>query len=248
MRIANRVEYVWSERQDRYIVVRKKSIIWIGKIAVCKGASAQQNQLAQSQTDFYNTLSQDYGTQFANQNAILSTLTKSLNPIIAAGPNQFGFSKGETNALNSEAIQGTGQQYNNASQTLRANQAALGGGNSMLPSGVASQESQQLATAGANQGASELLGIQNAGWQQGYNMYESAVGQLGGVAGMYNPNGVAGAANGAGSAAGSSWNQIAQENQAADPWNAILGAVGGAAGSFLGGKAFANMTGGSSGN
>ena len=228
MRITKSAEFIWSSKQDKYLLVkRNSSIIWT-KVAWCKGASAAQNNLANSQSQFYNTLQSDYGQQFANQNAILGTLTNTLNPIIQAGPNQFGFSQGETNALNSQAIQGTGQQYNNAAASLKANQAAEGGGNALLPSGVASSQQASLAAQGANQASSELLGIQNAGYQQGHSQYEQAVGQLGGVASQYNPNGVAGAANSAGSSAFGSATEVNKENQAASPWGIISPLIGGA--------------------
>lgn len=233
MRINLAVQYQWSERQDRYIVVRRKSINWTNSVDLCKGASAQQSQLADSQQSFYNTLSNDYNTQFSQQNAILGTLQNSLNPIIQAGPNQFGYNTSEVNTLNSQAIQGTGQQYANASQALKANQAAEGGGNIPLPSGVQSQQQAGLASSAANQASNQLLGIQNAGYEQGHQQYESAIGQLGGVAGMYNPNGVAGAANQGGGVANSEANTVTQLNNAASPWNLVGGILGGAASAGL---------------
>ena len=235
MRISSRREYLWSDRQQKYILLLDLSEKWTGPVAWGKGASAQQTQLADSQQNFYNTLSSDYSQQFASQNAILNTLQTSLNPIIAAGPNQYGYSKGETNTLNSQAIQGTGQQYANAQKSLAENQAAAGGGNALLPSGVAAQQKQQVASAAANQASSQLLGIQQAGYQQGYNQYQSAVGQLGGVAGMYNPNGTAGSANSAGGVANSEANAVSQANNAASPWNLVGGILGGAASAFTGG-------------
>ena len=234
MRITTKIEYVWSEKQNRYLLLSEKWTNWFGPVAFAKGASAQQTDLANSQQQFYNTMTNDYNQQFANQNAILGTLQKSLNPIIAGGPNQFGFSEGQTNSLNSSAIQNTGQQYANAAKAANENMAAAGGGNSYLPSGVQAQQKSQLASTAANQASNQLLGIQQAGWNQGYNTYESAIGQLGSVASQYNPTGYSGAATGAGTAAGNSWNQIQQENQAANPFNAILGAAGGAASSYLG--------------
>jgi hypothetical protein len=229
MRIIRRAEYLWSDKQDRYITLRILSTKWTGPVMFAKGASAQQQSIGNSQQNFYNTLSQDYGQQFASQNAILGSLTKALNPIISAGPNQFGFSNGETNSLNSQAIQGTGQQYNAAKQNLAAQQAASGGGNAVLPSGVQQQQTAGLATSAANQTSNQLLGIQQAGYQQGNQQFNQAVGQLGGVASQYNAAGFAGQATGAGSAASSTANQIAQENNAASPWGLIGGILGGAA-------------------
>jgi hypothetical protein len=242
MWITQKAEFIWSDKQSKYLLVKRKSIFWTGPILLCKGASSQQTSLADSQQNFYNTLSSDYSTQFANQNSILSTLKNSLNPIISAGPNQFGYNAAETNNLNSQAIQGTGQQYANASKSLRANQAAQGGGNSLLPSGVSSQQQAGLASSAANQASGQLLGIQQSGYQQGHNDYESAIGQLGGVAGMYNPNGTASAANSAGSTANSEANAVSQANNAASP----LSMLGGMAGSLMGGFGNLDTAGGSS--
>ena len=219
--------YIWSERQQRYLLLKWSSSKWT-EVVLCKGASSQQQNLAASQTAFYNTMTQDYSTQFANQNAILGTLTQSLNPIIAAGPNQMGFNNAELTNLNSQALQGTGQSYANASQALKENQAASGGGNSYLPSGVQSQQQAGLASAAANQESNQMLGIQQAGYAQGNSMYESAVGQLGGVAGMYNANGTASSANSAAGAADSEANAVQAANQ--QGLNNLTGLASGAMG------------------
>ena len=226
--------YLWSSTQNRYIIVRDVRRPFFGQIALAKGASAQQTDIANSQQNFTNQLMSNYSQQFASQNAILGTLQNSLNPIVNAGPNQFGFSKAETNNLNSQALQGTGQQYANASKALGQQQAAQGGGNSYLPTGAQAQQQAGLAANAANQSSSQLMGIQQAGYQQGYNQYQSAVGQLGGVAGMYNPTGYAGEANTSGSDAANTANQVAQLNNEASPWNLVGGILGGAASAFAG--------------
>ena len=233
MHISTKRELIWSDKQNRYILLRDLRRPLFGQVAWCKGASSQQTDLANSQQNFYNTLSSDYSQQFANQNAILSTLQSSLNPIVQAGPNQFGFSTAETNNLNAQALQGTGQQYNNASKALGAQQAAQGGGNAYLPTGAQSAQQAGLAAGAANQASNQLLGIQQAGYQQGHNNYEAAIGQLGGVAGMYNPTGYAGSANQAGGVANSEANEVTQLNNAASPWNLVGGILGGAAGAGL---------------
>ena len=235
MRISSKREYLWSSFQDRYILLRDLSEKWTGPVAFAKGASSQQTALADSQTAFYNQMTSDYSQQFANQSAILGTLQNTLNPIIAAGPNQFGFNTAETNNLNSQAIQGTGQQYNNAQKALGAEQAAQGGGNSYLPSGAQAAQQAGVASAYANQASNQLLGIQQAGYQQGYNQYQSAIGQLGGVAAQYNPTGYASSANSAGSTANSEANAVAQANNAASPWNLVGGILGGVASGLTGG-------------
>lgn len=234
MRIHTKLEYVWSGSDYVLELEEGFDLPENGQLGLCKGATQQQNDLADSQTKFYNTLSTDYGTQFANQSAILSSLQKSLQPTVDAGPSQYGYSTGQTNNLNSTAIQGTAQQYQNAQKALQNQQAARGGGNLMLPSGVDAQNNASLAASGANQTSSELLGIQNAGYAQGNQNYTNAINQLGGVAGQYNPNGYAGSATSAGNSAGDTLNTIQKANAASSPWGAIGGLLGGVAGSFAG--------------
>lgn len=235
MRITQKAEYVWSDKQSRYLLVKRVSSINRTEVALCKGASSAQTNLANSQSNFYNTLQTDYSTQFGQQSAILGSLQKTLSPIVNAGPNQFGFSAAQTNNLNSSAIQNTAQGYANASQALKENQAASGGGNTLLPNGAQSAQQGALASSAANNQSNQLLGIQQAGYQQGNANFNNAVGQLGGVAAQYNPTGFSNSATGAGNAAASEQNTITQENNAASPWNLVGGILGGAASAFGGG-------------
>lgn len=235
MKITTRAEYQWSDRQQRYILLRDK-FHYSENVALCKGASQQQNDLASSQTAFYNTLQSDQASQFANQQNVLTSLQNTLNPIVSAGPNQYGFNAAETNNLNSSVINNTAGQYASAARQLGAQQAAAGGGNTLLPSGVAAQQQARLAAGSAAQTASGLTGVQQAGYQQGLNQYNNATAQLSGVAGQYGSGaqGYAGSANTAGSNAGSTLETIQKENAAASPWNLVGGILGGAAQAGLG--------------
>jgi hypothetical protein len=236
MKITEFAEYIWSDRQARYILLRDKSSNWTGKVSLLKGASQQQEDLAASQAAFYNTMTADYNTTFASNQAILGNLTSALTPIMNAGPNQMGFNTAELNNLNSQALQGTGQSYANASQALREQQSATGGGNMYLPSGVQSQQEAGLASAAANQESNQLLGIQQAGYQQGYSMYNNAVSGLGGVANGYNPTNYSNSANSAAQGADTEANAVQAANQ--EGMNNLMGLATGAmggAGTALGG-------------
>lgn len=233
MRIHTRLDYQWSD--GKYVLVGEEGYDCEGLVAECKGADPAQTDLAASQSAFYKTLSNDYSQQFANQAAIQASLNTSLKPILDAGPGQFGYTKGETDALNSTAINGTATAFANAKRALQENQAAEGGGNAYLPSGVKSQQDETLASQGANQESSELLGIQNAGFQQGHETYENAVGQEQGLANSYNPNATASSANTSGSDAGATLKTINEENAASSPWGAIGGILGGGLSAFAGG-------------
>lgn len=232
MRVHTRIAYQWCDENQQYVLVSEEGFDCPETgLALCKGATDAQNNLATSQSNFYNTLSQDYGTQFANQSAILGSLNSALAPTVAAGASQFGYSPAQVNSLNSTAIQGTAQSYQNAQKALQNQQATQGGGNAYLPSGVAAQNNATLAGQGANQTSSELLQVQNAGYAQGNANYNNAVNALGGVASQYNPTGYSNSANSAGTSAGNTLNTIQQENTAASPLGIIGGLLGGVLGS-----------------
>lgn len=154
-------------------------------------------------------------------------------PIFAKGPNQQGFSQAELNTLNSGAATGVGEAFNAANQAVKENLASEGGGNNLLPSGVAEKAEQGLTTAGAGQLATEENQIQQANYQQGYNEFQAATNALMGTPSLFGTaNSGAGVATGAGEAANSTFNSIAQEN--ASPFNAVVGALGGIGGAVVG--------------
>ena len=237
MRIHTRLTY--QGRDDGYVLVDEDGFDYHGPLDLCKGASDQQNALAASQTAFTNTLQQDTATQFANQQAIQSSINQALEPVIAAGPNQFGYNQAELNNLNSNAVTGVAQSFANAKKGLQEGQAATGGGNALLPSGVQQQQNETLASQGAGQEANELLGIQNAGYTQGHAQFEDAIGQTQNLDNSLNATGFAGQANTSGADAGTTLSTIQTENAAASPMNAIGGILGGAASTVADG-----MTGG----
>lgn len=243
MLISLKSEYIWSDRLSRHILLRQKSINWTGPVLYMKGASQQQTDLANSQANFYNTMTKDYNTQFANQSAILSSLRNSLSPVLSGGINQYGFSTPEENALTSTAIQSNAQAARNVSQALRENQVAAGGGNVLLPTGAQEAQKGALAQQSADALSNSLLGIKQAGYQQGRQNYLSAVNALGGVASQYDPTAFAGQATGAGNAAFGSATEVNKENAAASPWNLVGGILGGAVGAGL--DAFTGGIGGS---
>ena len=245
MQVHSFVEFVWSERQGKYLLVRNRSINWTGEVFWMKGASDDQQKNADAASGISSTMMADYEKQFQNQSAILGALTKTLSPIVSAGPNQFGYTPGQVNALNSTSIQGTGQQYSNASRALKEQQAAQGGGTELLPSGVNTQVQGQLAASAANQQSDQLLGIQNAGWAQGNTNFNNAVGQEMAAAGMYNPTSFSGQGIGANQSAGSQYSDIQKADAAASPWGAIGGLLGGAIGGWASGGF--KMPGGSKG-
>ena len=190
------------------------------------GASSQQNQLASEQAAFYQQATAEATQTFQEQQGILKQMQSVYSPILAKGPNQQGFSAGERENLNAQAVQGTAQNFAAASRALGNKQAAQGGGNMTMPSGAQGEQQAQLAAAGAAQESGEESQINQADWQTGRQEFDQATSAMENTAGQYNATGFENAATGAGSAANTTMNDISQENTAA--FSAVTGAVQGA--------------------
>lgn len=202
------------------------------------GPTDAQTQLQQSQIDFYNNLQKQDATTFGQDQNILNQLQSVYSPILQKGPNQYGYTPDEENVLNTTATEGVAQNYRDASRSLRESQAAQGGGNDYLPVGSNQQTQAELASSAADQLSKEKLGIKTAGYQQGYNEFTQAAGNLLSTSQQLNPSTYASTANTAGSTASQTAQNIANENES---WMApLIGGVStiasGAAGSYLKGK------------
>lgn len=191
-------------------------------------ASDAQTTLENQQASFYTSLQSQDATVFGEDQNILNQVSATYSPILAAGPNQYGFSTAETNSLNTTATEGVATDYANANKALQENQAAQGGGNTYLPSGVSAQQSESLASSAAQQQATEQQQILQAGYTQGNTDFNNATTAMLGTAGLLNPDGSASTATSAGSAEGTTANQIASENES---WMAPLIGAAGAIGS-----------------
>lgn len=236
MRIHTKLEYQWDDTRSEYVLIHEEGYDLPdgSPIALCKGASDAQMDLAKSQKDFADALHNDYNTQFANQSAILGSLNKTLQPIVEAGIGQYGFTNAEDAAMRTQASAGTSATYNAAKRAAGQNMAAAGGGNEFLPTGAKAQTAAQIAQAAAQKESDQQLGITQAGYQQGRQNFANAVAAQQGVASQYNPLGYA---SGVTSANQSAYNMDEKNNElnnAASPWNAVGGILGGVAGSFLG--------------
>jgi hypothetical protein len=200
------------------------------------GATGAQTAIQSSQMQFMNQMMSEYGTVFGESQSILNSLSKTFEPILAAGPNQQGFSPAELASLETTATEGVGQNYANAAKALGEKQAAEGGGDAFIPSGAKSQLQEETATSAAQALSAEQEQITQANYATGRQNFYNAAGILGGTASELNPATFANATTNAGSAAGTTANQIAQENNS---WMGMVGGVlGGISGSTSSGASF----------
>lgn len=187
------------------------------------GATGAQVQLQNEQIQFYQQMQEMTAEQYANEQAIYQPMAAQFQSIFAKGPSQQGFSAAEVNDLNKTAIEGTARGYKQAAQALNEQDAA-GGGGEYLPTGAQEAAKAGMASSAAENLSNEETGIDEANWNQGYQEWLNAGSGLQAIAAGENPTGFANAATSAGSAASTTANDIAtQENS----WvNAAIGAVG----------------------
>jgi len=204
---------------------------------MCGGPTSTQQQLQQSESDFYQNQINAYNTAYSNFKDIQATLNQQFAPILAAGPGQFGFTPAETAALRTQATEGTAQGYAAAQQALQQRMATLGGGTNTInmAGGPMTQVQGQLASQAAAQQSQQQLGITTAGYQQGRANWQNAISGEQALAAGWNPNAFSGSATSAGGLASSEANTIAQQQN--QMWGSVLGALGGVAGSMAGGWA-----------
>jgi hypothetical protein len=196
------------------------------------GASPAQTQIQDEQLQAYTTAQQMTAQMYSAQQAIYAPMAKQFQSIFDKGPSQEGFSTEETNTLNAQAVQGTATNYSQAAKAVGEGMAAEGGGNDYTPSGGADQLKQEVANSAAGQESSQETQIKEADYNQGYAEWGAAAGGLDAIAAGDNPLGYEGAATSAGGAAGTTANQIAEEDNS---WiNAALGAAGAIGGAASG--------------
>jgi hypothetical protein len=179
------------------------------------GPSSSEKAIQASSQSFGTQMQANYGTLFAQQQDVLKSINRSLNPVVSAGPSQRGFSSAETSALQTKAINDASAATRNAQQAARTYGAGEGGGaSSGITSGITKQIEGAIASQGAQAEGAQLNQIESADWNQGNQNYWRAQGALQGVAGLENPNATAGTAVGANNAAFQQASQISTENNA----------------------------------
>ncbi len=222
-------------------VIEQEGYEYNGPVAYCKGASkeekaqaAQQAELSKRQSAFFDVMTASYNKMFEGQTAILGTLKRTFEPILKAGPNQYGLSAAEDRALRTQASEATAQSYKMAKQAVAEGRAAQTG-DAFIPKGADAQLDAQLATAAAAQESQQQLGITQKGYEVGRQQFGAAANALSGVAQQMSPTGYAGQASTAGqtatqggSEAFDQYKDIYAQNKAASGWNIAGGILGGA--------------------
>lgn len=192
----------------------------------CGATGAQEEQLASAE-NISSQMNTDFTNVFGENQAILKNITDALEPVVAAGPGQYGYSAAEDAAMRSQATENIAQAGRAATDTTRSAMAAEGGGNIYLPSGSEEAIESGLAAQTAEKQAEAQSTITQAGYETGRKNFFQAEGALTAAPGaVENPATELGkTAVGAGSSAAEQANQVAASNAA--PWEMAAGLIGG---------------------
>ena len=208
-------------------VLERVGYEYFGPLEKACGASGAQKTDAANLSTSSAQIQQEAQQVFGNTSGVFSDLVNAYAPIVAAGPNQQGFSAGSLAAQNSAAITNVGTQYNNAKAAVGNAQAAVTGtgGGSALPSGANIGLNTSIATGAAATEAGELNSIQQADYATGRANFDQAAEGLAGAPQVFNASTQAeNAGTNAGTAASNAENQVTSQNQS---WmQAVSGALG----------------------
>jgi hypothetical protein len=187
-------------------------------------ATGGQEQLGQQESAAYTQAQQLTQQQYGSQQAIYGPMVAKFQSIFNAGPNQEGFSPEEKQNLNSQALEGTAENYAGAAKAIGESEAAEGGGTNPLPSGAQEQLKANVATSAAENESNQETQIVGQDYAQGRENFGNAASGLESIASGENPLGYESAATSAGGLANSEENAIAQEDTGWE--SAVLGAAG----------------------
>lgn len=140
---------------------------------MCGPSSALKAINSQIQ-DFSKQVTSEATTVFGDANTVFNNMIGGLQQQVQGGPSQEGFSAAELSARNAAAVNAGAAEARNLKGAAASGTAAIGGGNTVNPSG-----STQATTLGAEQkAASDTAGaeneIVNEDYAQGNKNYEFA--------------------------------------------------------------------------
>jgi len=228
MKIYTKIVWDWDGH-----VLESVSYEYSGPVALACGAPSGQTNLANQQANYYQTLTQNAQQEFGQASSLATEFMNEFEPIFAAGPDQLGWSPTVAANVNSNTVTTEGQATANAMKASNLTTNALGGGNEYTPSGAVKEGKTAINVTGAQTTASQQQSNLLADYQQGNANFNTAAAGLESIPNFYSGStSASSAANSGGSAANSTFTDVAQESFA--PLGAALGAVGAAAGGLSG--------------
>lgn len=174
MRIHTRLEYEFKNGQ--YVLTHEEGFEYSGPLALCCGPSAAMKALNTQISSFSGTMVNEAKTIFGDASSMFNQVASSVGKIITGGPSQQGWGAAQSAAVTSGIINAAATAGRNIKSAIGSVIGAIGGGNTVAPSGAM-----------ANVVASSLENVENqktqqeeqatiANYQQGNLNYENAIG------------------------------------------------------------------------
>lgn len=206
------------------------SIRWAAKHKYLAKGGADSNE--QAQEEFYKTLTANYSKDFSEFGDLKNQILGKLQPIVNAGPGQYGFDAAQDASIRASAQDADAMATKNAQVAANQQITAANGGAAVMPTGAAEQLREEANVAGAQKLSSDQQKITQAGYEVGRENYNNALSGEEGVMGMMNPNSYAGAATSGGNAATNAVNAAVNADEG---WMSMVGGALGGAGSVFSG-------------
>jgi hypothetical protein len=218
MKIYTKLVFQITDVIGEYIPIEEEFYEYDGLVALCKGDQTAQNE-ENSQANFSQQLQQAFQTNNAAQQNQLNFLN---NKMQASINNPQGYSAQTLASMRAQANDQVAAEDQNVTRAVNNSEATKGGADA-LPSGVNSQVNaavqSQAAQAGNN--AQQTITEQNADLEN--SNYWNAVQGEGAVAGMENPEGMAGEETGVANSVSNLGNTVT--SSAGPTFGSILGGV-----------------------
>jgi|GEM_PF-1267532 hypothetical protein len=131
------------------------------------GTQSQTQAAAAQQSAFTSSMISEGSQVFGKDSSVFNAMSNAYSQILAAGPSQQGWSAAQQSAVNSQIINQAAVANRNIASAVGNQQAALGGGNVVLPSGASSALNASIAEQVEAQKSGALTQAQIANYQQG---------------------------------------------------------------------------------
>ncbi len=192
------------------------------------GPSSALKSLAASATSFAGQVQQQATQIFGSASTVFNNLMGTIQSVVKGGPGQAGWGAAENNAVNSQILNNAAVSARNEKSAVGNDVAAIGGGNTVNPSGLETAVNLQTAQSVENAKSQQEEQATVANYQQGNQNYNEAVNEE-----MQLPK-VFDASSGADNAATSANTAATTAQTAVDSannwWQPLLGDAIGAAG------------------
>lgn len=177
------------------------------------GPSKAMKDLNNQVKSFASNTAEEAKTIFGDASGIFNDLKTSLSSIVKGGPSQQGWSQAEINAVNSQIVDQSASNARNVKAATGNAVAAIGGGNSVSPSGLETTVNLEANQGVENEKSRELSQAVVQNYETGRQNYFTAVGQEEQLPGVFNSS------NDANRTAQSGFDQATKSQQGIDQAN-----------------------------